>query len=199
MIKSLNFDSEKLFILIRNLGLHPENVSLDFSEYDNQQEVLEKWCIDYIISDIQVDLQTLNQALSEIILDFLKTQKQQNSQYQVFIEKHYIMLNDICCFLSSSVYYSASLVTSNKIPFDYELLKETTDFKQNITNLFKYINKFEVELMLKKYKKCDYHIFHEQNFAEKFSTLATTSMYVIFLYGQSTPQWKLFQSLLSQC
>ena len=71
------------------------------------------------------------------------------------------MLNDICCFLSSSVYYSASVVTSNKIPFDYELLKETTDFKQNVTNLFKYINKFEVELMLKKYKKCDYHIFHE--------------------------------------
>ena len=203
MIKTIDLDPEKLFILIRNLGLHSENVVLDFSEYDNQQEIIEEWCINYITSDIQVDLQTLDKELCDRILDYLKYYKKTtidySGNYSQFFIKYHAMLEEICQFISSSIYYSVSLVTANKIPFEFVDLKDTTSFKQNVMNLFKYVKSFEVELMLEKHEKHDYQIFHNKNFAENFSKLATTSMYALFLYGQSTPQWKIFQKLLSYC
>ena len=205
MIKSLNLESDKVFIFIRNLGLHSEDIILDFSEYDNQQDILEKWIVDYMNSDIQVDLQTLNIALSKRILDYLTFWKlnngkfEYNGNYRKFTEQNQGLLDDLCRFLSSSIFYSASVVSRKKIPYVYQSTITVRTFKQNALNLFSYVKMFEVELMLKKYDKFNYLMFQDQKFAEKFFKLATTSTYALFLYGQSTPQWKLFQQLLAHC
>lgn len=165
MLKSLNLESEKLFVLIRNLGLHSNDIILDFSEYANQQEILEKWIVDYMNSDIFVDLQTLDKELSKRILDYLIFWKlndgklEYNGKYKEFAKQNWAMIDDLCRFLSSSIYYAASKVA--KTEFNPETTAVVNTFKQNAVNLFNYVKEFEVELMLKKYKIHNYTIFWE--------------------------------------
>lgn len=205
-VKSLNLSPEQLFVLIRNLGLHSDDVQLDFSEFENSVAVLEKWIEEYMQSNIEVQLQTLDIALADRISDYLKYWKLDNGiltydgQYREFAETHWALLSELSQFISSSLYYAEALLTKNVENFRQQnnILLSVSEFKQNGMNLFNQIKKIEVDLVVKKYKIHQYLWFNDNKYQKNFLNLARQSIYVLLRYGQSTPQWKLFQQFMSQ-
>ena len=200
-LTSLNIDSEKLFIIVRNLCLQYDSVFLNFDNF-NQIDI-EKLIVDYLTTDIEVQVKSLDLELSKRISEYLKCVKVEDNQliytgiYQQFFEEHWSLIENIARFLSSSIYYASTLISKKSEIFSnlpYVLIKS---FKQNVMSLFNVISEFEVDLMLKKYELNNYLWFDDNKYQSKFASLLKTSKYALFLYGQSTPQWQLFQKLFS--
>ena len=205
LAKSVNLSSEKLFVLVRNLGLHGEDVFLDFSEFDDQTEVLEKWIIDYLQSEIEVDIQTLDDEISQRLIDYLKFWNinpdgslDYSGQHEKFALDNWELLDTLCSFVYSSIFFAASLTTKDDSLFSGDAYTVPSKFKQNALNIFKNVQQFEVDLLLKKYPQLVYPWFNDKKYLSKFAQLGMTSRYALLLYGKSTPQWNMFQYLMKK-
>ena len=204
LVKRIGLSSEQLFVLVRNLGLHGEDVCLDFSEFDNPEETAEKWMAAYLASEVEVDIKTLDDVISDRLIDYLKFWKVNEDgnldycgQHKQFAIDNWELLDTLCSFIYSSIFFAASLTTKDSSLFSGDARTIPSKFKQNALNIFKNVQQFEVELLLKKYPQLIYPWFEDKKHIQKFIQLGMTSRYALLLYGKSTPQWKLFQALMN--
>lgn len=180
-------EPEKMFIIFRNLELNMDNITLILS---NEQS--EQWLLEYVKTDILVNIPQLNQMWTKIIDDYL------SDIITPFIQQNSLLLFEICQFMYSLIYFAFSCITNRDF---CELAPDklsTICFGYNIFSLCSIVDKIEMKLTSAKVNINNYATFFiKENFSHILKSVQKSKKFIL-LYGKTTNEWKLFSTLMSQ-
>lgn len=189
-LKTLALSPDKLFLIIRNLSFPPEKIKLDFSDVE-----IDEWVESYLMSEVKVEIQDLLTETVKRICAFIDCSTGLDyTKYPKFVCRNSVLLDKICNFSISSIYYSLQIQTQKTQKFE-----ETVNDPLPVNSVFilNYINEFENKL-------CSMHYsikFYQNEFTDEnamiFAQLLKKSLFGLMLYGSTTPQWKQFLQLLN--
>lgn len=185
--RQIIIEPEKMFIIFRNLELNMDNITLILS---NEQR--EQWLLEYVKTDILVNIPQLNQMWTKIIDDYL------SDIITPFIQQNSLLLFEICQFMYSLIYFAFSCITNRDFCELAPYKSSTIHFGYNIFSLCSIIDKIEMKLTSAKFNINNYATFFIK---EKFSHILKSvqkSKKFILLYGKTTNKWMLFSTLMSQ-